>query len=168
MACLFFTVAQHANAGENLLRYPQALFSFGPEAVDPLEETDTISIINGEGQIYSFEVEIAREKTDQQKGLMYRKTMAEDHGMLFVFDNIRPRTFWMKNTYIPLDILYLYEDGRIHHIAQNTTPESKKLVPSNGPVKNVLELNAGITKKYGIKAGDIVINPEYFINGVAE
>ena len=74
--------------------------------------------------------------------------------MLFLFPRVAERNFWMKNTYIPLDIIFLNGENVIHHIHENAVPHDITQIPSNGPVLNVLEVNAGITAKLGIKAGD--------------
>jgi len=106
----------------------------------------------------SFLVEIADEPEEQRRGLMYREEMAEDRGMLFVFDQAGPQSFWMKNTYIPLDILFITEDARILHIHKNAQPHDTSSVVVNEPVKAVLEINAGLSDRYGIAEGDRVVS----------
>jgi len=85
---------------------------------------------------------------------MYRKEMPEGHGMLFDFRTDQPVNFWMHNTYIPLDMIFIRGDGRILRIAENTQPMSDALIPSGGPVRAVLEVIAGSARKFGIAPGD--------------
>ncbi|HXV73621.1 MAG TPA: DUF192 domain-containing protein [Sphingomonadales bacterium] len=106
--------------------------------------------------VLAFEVEVARTPDEWGVGLMHRMAMPENHGMLFVYPGLRPITMWMKNTYIPLDMLFILPDGTVSSIAENTTPLSLELVSSRAPALAVLELNAGIVKKLGIREGDLV------------
>ncbi|MGV6839738.1 MAG: DUF192 domain-containing protein [Planktomarina sp.] len=84
------------------------------------------------------------------QGLMYRRHMPRDHGMLFVFQDVKPRSFWMKNTYIPLDILFFDADGQLLNIAYNARPHDLTSLPSKGAAQFVLEVNAGIAKRFRI------------------
>jgi uncharacterized protein len=106
--------------------------------------------------VHVFAVELASTPEEQAKGLMYRRQLPEGQGMLFDFHREQPTSFWMKNTYIPLDMIFIRGDGRILRIAENTVPLSEALVPSGGPVRAVLEVNAGTAKKLGIAPGDRV------------
>ena len=103
---------------------------------------------------HEFQAELALTPEAQAKGLMFRKTMLENHGMLFVFDPPREAAFWMHNTPLPLDILFIAQDCTIHRLVQKTTPLSQTLIPSNGIVAGVLELNAGTAEAIGLFAGD--------------
>jgi hypothetical protein len=106
---------------------------------------------------YDFQVEIADEESERQRGLMFRRTMARDRGMLFLFQGPpQEQAFWMKNTPLPLDILYIQPSGVIYSIARNTTPFSETPVPSGGPVTAVLELNGGLAAELGVQTGDRV------------
>lgn len=105
---------------------------------------------------HSFTVEMAITSQQQMQGMMFRTELADDKGMLFPFDDIRPASFWMKNTVIPLDIIFVRKDGTIANIAVNTVPYSTDPVPSDGPVAAVLELRGGLTLELGINAGDRV------------
>lgn len=105
---------------------------------------------------HKFTVEIARTGRQQTQGLMYRRRMAADAGMLFVYRRVGPVTMWMRNTYIPLDMLFIRADGKIAHIAQRTVPHSLETISSPEPVKSVLELNAGTAARLKIKIGDLV------------
>ena len=107
-------------------------------------------------EIYPFRVELARTSAEQAKGLMFRTAMGADEGMLFPMEPPRDASFWMKNTVIPLDIVFIGRDGRILNIAAKTAPYSEEPVPSVGPVKAVLELNGGRAAELGIAPGDRV------------
>jgi uncharacterized membrane protein (UPF0127 family) len=87
---------------------------------------------------------------------MYRKQMAADHGMLFDFQHDQPVSFWMHNTFIPLDMIFISSDGRIVRIAENAKPMSDDLIPSILPVRAVLEVDGGVTRNLGIHPGDRV------------
>lgn len=113
-----------------------------------------LKIISANGQSHEFKIEIARTDEEKIKGLMFRTKMPEDAGMLFVFDNEEERNFWMRNTLISLDMLFIKADGTIHHIHKNAIPEDLTRISSNGPVQAVLELNGGISDKLNIQAGD--------------
>ena len=101
-------------------------------------------------------IEVADDREEQMRGLMYRTELAADAGMLFLFDQEQPRAFWMKNTPLPLDIIYIAKDGRIVSIAEHTTPFSTATIPSGAPAQNVLEVNAGYAKRNGVRVGDRV------------
>ncbi len=103
-----------------------------------------------------FKVEIADDDAERQHGLMGRKSLAPDRGMLFDFQEEREQSFWMKNTLIPLDIIYIAEDGTIVSIAAMTTPMSEQSIPSNGPASGVLEIAGGRAGELGIAPGDKV------------
>ena len=109
--------------------------------------------------VHVFAVEMAVTPEEQAKGLMFRKQLPEGQGMLFDFHREQPTSFWMKNTYVSLDMIFIRADGRILRIAENTVPLSETLVPSGGPVLAVLEVVAGTAKKLGIAAGDRVAHP---------
>lgn len=116
-----------------------------------------LSIVRKDGVQQNFEVELALTPAAQQQGLMFRKQMDENHGMLFVFPGAEAeRAFWMKNTLIPLDMIFIRKDGTIHHIHENAVPEDLTSVPSNGPVMAVLELNGGVAAQKGLTPGDVV------------
>jgi uncharacterized membrane protein (UPF0127 family) len=108
---------------------------------------------------HGFSIEIVDTEEKRAEGLMFRTEMAPDHGMLFDFRREQPVAFWMKNTYLPLDMIFVKADGRILSIAENTTPMSEALVPSSGPVRFVFEVKAGTSKRLGIAPGDRLIHP---------
>ncbi len=121
-------------------------------------ESSPLTIASGEKE-HAFTVELAVTSEEQAQGLMHRRKLAADAGMLFPFAPEREAAFWMKNTYIPLDMLFVAGDGRIVNIAQRTVPLSLAVVSSEGPVRAVLELNGGTTARLGIRPGDRVIHP---------
>jgi uncharacterized protein len=121
-------------------------------------ELKTLEIANKTG-VHVFAVEIADTDATREKGLMFRKSLPEGQGMLFDFHEEQPVGFWMQNTYIPLDMIFIRGDGSILRIAENTEPLSTRIIPSGGPVRAVLELIAGSAHKFGIAPGDKVAFP---------
>jgi uncharacterized membrane protein (UPF0127 family) len=105
-------------------------------------------------KIVTIDIEIADDDALRGKGLMDRRQMELGQGMLFIFEEEDYRAFWMKNTYLPLDILYLDGQKRIVRIWENTTPLSEESIPSDAPAKYVVEVNAGFCALYGITTGD--------------
>lgn len=118
----------------------------------------TLEIASKTG-VHAFSVEIADSEAEREKGLMFRKELPEGHGMLFDFHRDQEVGFWMQNTYIPLDMIFIRGDGRIWRIAENTEPLSTRIIPSNGPVRAVLEVIGGTAHKLGIVPGDVVAAP---------
>lgn len=112
-----------------------------------------------DGTRHAFTVEVATTPEQLAQGLMHRAKMAADAGMLFDFGSPRPVSMWMKNTLIPLDMLFIGADGKVVGLAQRTVPHSQTLIDSPGPVKAVLELNGGTASRLGIKVGDRVVHP---------
>lgn len=119
-------------------------------------DTTDLVIVSAAGA-HTFKVELALTEAEKAEGLMFRRELAPDAGMLFdMGPGEHIATFWMKNTYLPLDMLFIRADGRIQNIAERTVPQSLDTVPSDGPVKAVLELNGGTAARLGIKPGDMV------------
>ena len=116
-------------------------------------------------ETYTFAIELALTPEQQSQGLMFRQSMAADAGMLFVQNNEGIRNFWMRNTFIPLDMLFIKADGTIAHIAERTIPQSLETVSSRVPVQAVLELNGGTARRLGIKVGDKVTHPLLGLGG---
>jgi uncharacterized protein len=108
---------------------------------------------------HAFQVELADDDTSRAQGLMYRRSLAPDRGMLFDFKRVEPISMWMQNTYVSLDMLFIRPDGTIARVATNTEPLSSRTVPSGEPVLAVLEVVAGTAARLGIKAGDKVEHP---------
>lgn len=117
-------------------------------------------IIHAGGSTYKFEVELATTPAEREQGLMFRKTLAPNAGMLFLYPDEQQVAFWMKNTLIPLDMLFLKADGSIARIAHDAVPLDETPIPSNADVKAVLEVNGGTATSLGIKEGDKVDYPE--------
>jgi len=107
--------------------------------------------------IKQIDIEIAETEAERQQGLMNRPWMEETQGMLFIFDENKPLSFWMRNTIIPLDIMFVNADLKIVSIAENTQPYSEKNIPSKGNAQYVVEVVAGFSKKYDVKAGDFIV-----------
>lgn len=103
-----------------------------------------------------IEVEIAENEAERNKGLMFRSYLPDSVGMLFIFEQPGDHSFWMKNTSIPLDIIYVGPDKKIVSIAQNTQPYSEESIPTYGLVQYVVEVNAGFTKQNNIQSGDAI------------
>lgn len=104
--------------------------------------------------IASLDIEIADDEYSTQTGLMYRHSMAENQAMLFVFNNMQPRSFYMKNTEIPLDIIYLNAEKEIVSIQKNAKPFDESSLTSEAPSQYVLEINAGLSEKWKLEKGD--------------
>ena len=115
--------------------------------------------IVGKSGVHVFAVEMATTEQERETGLMYRKELAEGRGMLFDFTPQQQVSMWMKNTFIPLDMIFIRADGRILRIAENTEPQSEKIISSGGLAKGVLEVIGGTARKYGIEPGDKVAHP---------
>ena len=113
------------------------------------------------GARHRFDVELALTFEQQAQGLMFRRSLARDAGMLFLYRRAGPASMWMRNTLIPLDMLFIERNGRIAHIAQRTVPLSLTPIESPGPVVAVLELNAGTTHRLEIEVGDRVLHPAF-------
>ena len=107
------------------------------------------------GKVLNFTVELATTAEQRELGLMNRDSMADDHGMLFDFGETRPVYMWMRNTYLPLDMLYLSESGVITHIHPDALPLSENIIDSKGAVRFVIEINGGLAAKLGIRPGDV-------------
>jgi uncharacterized protein len=118
----------------------------------------TLEIASKNG-VHVFAVEIADTEAEREKGLMFRKNLPEGQGMLFDFHQEQEVSFWMKNTYIPLDMIFIQGNGRILHIVENAKPLSEQIIPSGGPVLAVLEVAGGTVRQLGIAPGDRVAYP---------
>lgn len=118
-------------------------------------QTETLEIVSA-GGVIAFDVEIADTPARQALGLMYRTELPDRYGMLFPHAAPRELTMWMRNTYIPLDMIFIRADGTVHRIAEMTEPHSEEIVASKGPVTAVLELAGGTARALGLKPGDTV------------
>jgi uncharacterized membrane protein (UPF0127 family) len=134
------------------------LWVVGPAPANAQTRQLTLEIASKSG-VHPFAVEIVDNDADRARGLMFRKELPEGRGMLFDFKREQDVSFWMENTYISLDIIFIRGDGTILRIAENTEPLSTKMIPSGGPVRGVLEVIAGTSRKFGIAPGDRVAHP---------
>ncbi|GLK78426.1 DUF192 domain-containing protein [Methylopila turkensis] len=108
---------------------------------------------------HAFTVEVAATPEQRQTGLMYRRSLAPEHGMLFDFGKVEPVAMWMKNTYVSLDMVFVRADGAVQRIAKGTEPLSLEVIESGGPVRFVVEIAAGEADRIGLKPGDRAIHP---------
>jgi uncharacterized membrane protein (UPF0127 family) len=136
-----------------------ALLAFAPATVlaqAPVPAgLESLVVVSGDKR-HAFQVEVMRTDEQRARGLMHRNYMPADRGMLFDFKAVEPVAMWMQNTYISLDMLFIRADGTIARIAERTEPLSTRTIPSGEPVLSVLEINGGVSKTLGIKAGDRV------------
>lgn len=162
-ARIFFVAAALSGAVAGGLMLSVQAHSESREQVSPAGlRVDQLVIVTQDGLRENFNVEIAENGPDVQKGLMFRTEMPRDAGMLFYFGGGEGDVaFWMKNTLIPLDMIFIRGDGSIAHIHENAVPQSLQSVPSRHPVAAVLEINGGESAARGIKTGDRVDHP-YF------
>ena len=121
-------------------------------------DTQPLTIVTGDGKSHAFTVELALTPRQREQGLMNRREMADDKGMLFAFGETRQVFMWMKNTYIPLDMLFIARDGKVRAIKENAEPLSEAIIDSQGPIDYVLELNGGTVKRLGIHVGNRIEN----------
>lgn len=118
-----------------------------------------LTIETAAGESHVFTIEIARTVAQRARGLMFRESMPPDAGMLFFYPGEQQIRMWMKNTLIPLDMLFVASDGEILEIAARTEPLSEKIIASSGAARAVIELNAGTAERLGIRPGDRVRHP---------
>jgi hypothetical protein len=125
----------------------------GPQPTLPLER---LVIVTRDGTRHNFQVEMAIQPEQQMVGLMFRPSVPPDGGMLFDWGTARESSMWMRNTITSLDMLFIAADGRLHRIAERTTPYSLAPIDSRGPVRATLELAAGTAERLGLRIGDRV------------
>jgi len=140
---------------------PQAGTSAAPAnsaaALHPVSGLPVIPLtVTSHGRAHAFRVEVARSDDEQERGLMFRTTMGADEGMIFPMTPPRRAAFWMRNTVIPLDIIFIGSNHRVLNIAANAIPYDERPLPSAGVVSGVLELNGGRAAALGIEPGDQV------------
>jgi uncharacterized membrane protein (UPF0127 family) len=124
-------------------------------AKPPTAVFEPLDIVTAKGPVH-LRVEVADDEAEREQGLMFRTHLDDDQGMLFDFHTPQQVAFWMRNTLIPLDMIFIRADGVIANIADNTEPYSEAPIPSAGPVLGVLEIGGGLTQELGIKPGDKV------------
>jgi uncharacterized membrane protein (UPF0127 family) len=152
--CIFFWLGVCAVLAVAWLE-PQAARGETPSAQSGLEK---LEIVTSSGR-HEFSVEVMRSESQRERGLMFRRFLPQDRGMLFDFAAERPVMMWMKNTYLPLDMIFISPSGKVVGIAANTVPLSEKIIPSGAPAYGVLEVNAGTAARIGLQIGDIVRHP---------
>ena len=143
-AAIYFIFIYGSNNGAN------------PDEEYMFKKSGELTVLTSSGASVKIDIQIARTEFDRQLGLMFRKSMNENQGMLFIFPDVRVRSFWMRNTEIPLDMIFVDTSKRIINIARNTTPYSDVSYPSDGPAKYVIEVNGGFSDRHNISKGDIV------------
>ena len=132
----------------------------GAETGGPFEWSE-LTIVTAQGNRHRFRVEIVATSGDRAQGLQGRQRLEPDAGMLFAYATPEPVIMWMKNTFIPLDMIFIGADGRIVNIAPDTEPQSLAFIESAGPVKGVLEVRAGTAARLGIRKGDRVLHRSF-------
>jgi uncharacterized protein len=128
-------------------------------ACSPAKPSDRLDVVGADGAHHIFHIELAARPAERERGLMYRQSLAADAGMLFDFGEDRPVSMWMKNTFIPLDMLFITRDGTIIAIAADTVPQSLDIISSGRPVRAVLEIKGGEAARQGIVPGARAIHP---------
>ena len=134
---------------------PAALAMDAPPLQGNLER---LEIVTATGT-HEFSVEVMRSGPQRERGLMFRRFLPQERGMLFDFTTERPLMMWMKNTYLPLDMIFIGRAGKVVGLAENTEPLSEKIIPSGAPAYGVLEVNAGTAARIGLRIGDSVRHP---------
>lgn len=142
-AALYFIFVNSGNKGTN------------PDEEYMFKKNGELIISSDSAQV-KIDIQIANTEFDRQLGLMYRKSMDENQGMLFIFPDVQVRSFWMRNTEIPLDMIFIDTSKTILNIAKNTTPYADISYPSSGPAKYVLEVKGGFADRHNISSGDKV------------
>ncbi len=122
---------------------------------------EPLLVMTREGVQHRFDVELADDDAERSRGLMFRRELADTAGMLFDFEREQPVGMWMKNTYIPLDMLFIDRRGRVVYIARQTEPHSLKTISARRPVRAVLEVRGGLTEERRIKRGDTIVHPVF-------
>lgn len=135
---------------------PVVAIDAAPAAAQEAFAVSTLTVETASGGKFRFKIEMAETQAQQMQGLMYRRQLAADAGMLFPYAEPQIASFWMKNTFIPLDMLFIAADGRISHIHPNAAPQSEATIRGPSPVKAVLEINAGMAARLGLRVGDVV------------
>lgn len=129
------------------------------QAKEPVLES--LGILTADGRNITYKIETAATEMTMRRGLMFRDSMADDHGMLFIYQPQRDVSMWMKNTILSLDMLFIDGAGKIVYIEERTTPFSLETISAGRPVRAVLEINAGQVDHHGIQPGDIVVHPAF-------
>lgn len=128
--------------------------------LDQIFPRSTLKIATPDARLHRFRIWVADDTPRRARGLMFVKALDDDQGMLFIYPETQPISMWMKNTFIPLDMIFIGEDGRVTQVVANTTPHSERTIASDAPAKAVLELKAGTAARLRIAAGAQVLFEE--------
>jgi uncharacterized membrane protein (UPF0127 family) len=153
--------SSRARLGRRLLLAAPVVLAAGAALAQTSEinfKKSSLVVVTG-GREIKFDVELALNDAERSRGLMFREKLGPYDGMLFDFHQEAPVSFWMKNTLIPLDMVFIAADGTVRHVHANAVPLSTDAIPSQFPVRAVLEINGGSAKLLGIKPGDKVKHP---------
>jgi uncharacterized protein len=131
----------------------------GPLYAEALEK-QSLTFVTSSGK-HTITVEVADSEQERSAGLMFRRSLADDAGMIFLYPREEQITMWMKNTYLPLDMIFVRRDGTIHRIEEHTEPFSESVISSGGEVLAVVEMKAGSAKRLGLKPGDKIDYPAF-------
>ncbi|PHQ29539.1 DUF192 domain-containing protein [Leeuwenhoekiella nanhaiensis] len=145
---LFFALSCKEKTNSNTESLKQEKITFTPEG--------SLEIFKKDSSVVSLSIELAETAYEIETGLMYRESMEPNQGMLFIFEDERPHNFYMKNTYIPLDLFFITKDQKIATIIKNAKPLDESSLPSEVPVQYVLEVNAGAAAQWNIQEGDSI------------
>lgn len=149
-AVSFFLSLMLSSCGENSKQR-----SIETQPISFTKEGELYLLKNNSGDtIEKLDIEIADTEYEHETGLMYRENMQDDRGMLFIYNDERPRYFYMKNTYIPLDIIYFDKDSSFVSVQKNAKPRDETSLPSDGPAQFILEVNAGLSDEWNLEKGD--------------
>lgn len=138
-----------------------ALFGAIPSGANAQTCSPEQIVVRGDFGEAQFTIELADDPAERSQGLMHRESMARSAGMLFVYERPQPVAFWMKNTLIPLDMIFADETGQVVHIHENAVPHDETPIPGGQDIFAVLEINAGISRKYGFQEGDALQHPAF-------
>lgn len=133
----------------------------GVDSPQPTLRQDNLVIVTRDGTRHSFRTEMAIQPQDQMIGMMFRRSMAPDDAMLFDWGAPRESSMWMRNTLIPLDMLFVAADGRIHRIHERAIPLSLATIDSRGPVRATIEIQGGTSERLNLRIGDRVLHPVF-------
>lgn len=129
--------------------------------LDRIFQRSTLQIATPDARLHTFKIWIADDEQRRARGLMFVKHLAAEDGMLFVYPQPQPISMWMKNTFVPLDMLFVAADGKVARVVENTKPQSLATIESGSPVLGVIELAAGSAARLKIAAGARVIHPMF-------
>ena len=147
------------------LLFIAALLAVLAAPVDAKVRLDRLWLVPASGQEVPIDVEVAEDPQEKALGLMFRSKLADKSGMLFFYERQQEITMWMRNTYIPLDMVFIRADGTIHRIEARTEPLSEAIIASRGPVVACLELAGGAAGRLGLKPGDKVVHQLFTPDG---